>query len=103
MAYFLRRRGEGPADRDIIRCLKRHVANEVFAVLTHPPTEPLPGPLLRRQRQALGIRLTEAARTLEVLCPRLRRLELDTRTDPDLVHRCQHRLDEIGRQRLENA
>lgn len=103
MAYFARRRAEGLADRDIIRCLKRHVANEVFALLTHPSTEPLPGPSLRRQRQALGIRLTDAAGTLGVPYQRLRRLELGTRTDPDLVHRCQHWLDETAHQRLRTA
>lgn len=67
MAYFARRRAEGLADRDIIRCLKRHIANEVFALLTHPSTEPLPGPLLRRQHQVLSIRLTDAADALG--CP----------------------------------
>ena len=103
MAYFARRRAEGLADRDIIRCLKRHVANEIFALLTGPPAEPLPGPLLRRQRQALGIRLTDAARTLEVPYQRLRRLELGTRTDPELVHRCQHWLEEADQQRLKTA
>ncbi|VEH42550.1 Transposase IS116/IS110/IS902 family [Kocuria rosea] len=103
MAYFARRRAEGLADRDIIRCLKRHVANEVFALLTHPSTEPLPGPSLRRQRQALGIRLTDAAGTLGVPYQRLRRLELGIRTDPDLVHRCQHWLDETDHQRLKTA
>ncbi|WP_141246825.1 helix-turn-helix transcriptional regulator [Kocuria sp. WN036] len=69
-------------------------------MLIHPPTEPLPGPLLRRQRQALGIRLTEAARTLEVPHQQLRRLEPGTRTDPNLVHRRQHWLDEMDQQRL---
>lgn len=103
MAYFTRRRAEGLADRDIIRCLKRHVANEVFALLTHPPADPLPGPLLRRQRQALGIRLTDAARTLEVPYQRLRRLEIGYRTDPELVHRCQHWLEETDQQRLKTA
>ena len=33
MAYFARRRAEGLTDRDITRCLKRHVANEVYAAL----------------------------------------------------------------------
>ena len=103
MAYFARRRAEGLADRDIIRCLKRHIANEVFALLTHPSTEPLPGPSLRRQRQVLGIRLTDAAAALGVPYQRLRRLELGTRTDPDLVHRCQYWLDETDHQRLKTA
>lgn len=103
MAYFARRRAEGLADRDIIRCLKRHVANEIFALLAHPTTEPLSGPLLREQRQDLGIRLTDAAQTLDVPYQRLRRLELGTRTGPDLVHRCRHWLNETDQQRLKTA
>ncbi|MFI7585378.1 transposase [Kocuria sp. M1N1S27] len=59
MAYFARRRAEGLADRDIIRCLKRHIVNEVFALLTHPSIKILSGPSLRPQRQLLGIRLSD--------------------------------------------
>lgn len=33
----------------------------------------------------------------------LRRLDLGTRTDPALVHRCQHWLDETDRKRLKTA
>jgi transposase len=33
---FDRRRAEGLTDRDIRRCLKRHVVNEIFAALTGP-------------------------------------------------------------------
>lgn len=68
-----------------------------------PPADPIPGPLLRRQRQALGIRLTDAARTLEVPYQRLWRLEWGTRTDPGLVRRCQHWLEEIDQQRLKTV
>ncbi|WP_370449049.1 transposase [Cryobacterium sp. Hb1] len=32
-AYIARRTAEGLSDRDIVRCLKRHVANEIFALL----------------------------------------------------------------------
>ncbi len=92
-AYFNRRRAENLSDRDIIRCLKRHVANEMFALLTHPLTDPLPGPLLRQQRQALGIPLTAAALALAVPYQQLRRLEIGTRTDADLVERCQQWLE----------
>ncbi|WP_166788489.1 transposase [Cryobacterium sp. TMS1-13-1] len=38
MAYIARRTAEGLSDRDIVRCLKRHVANEIFALLTQNPT-----------------------------------------------------------------
>jgi transposase len=36
MAYFDKRPTEGLSDRDIVRCLKRHVANEIFALLANP-------------------------------------------------------------------
>lgn len=94
-AYFTRRRTENLSDRDITRCLKRHIANEMFTLLTRPPTNPLPGPLLRRQRQALGIPLTAASQALGVPYQQLRRLEIGSRTDPDLIERCQHWLDDI--------
>lgn len=92
-AYITRRRTENLSDRDIIRCLKRHVANEMFALLTRPAADPLPGPNLRQQRQTLGIPLTAAALALQVPYQQLRRLELGTRTDADLVERCQQWLD----------
>ncbi|MPZ04216.1 IS110 family transposase, partial [Micrococcus luteus] len=38
MAYFERRRSEQLTDRDIMRCLKRHVANEIYAALLNPAT-----------------------------------------------------------------
>jgi transposase len=84
MAYIARRTAEGLSDRDIVRCLKRHIANEIFALLT-TPTLALPnGPRLRQQRQTLGIALTEAANQLGVPYQRLRRLEIGQRSDNDL-------------------
>ena len=63
MAYIARRTAEGLSDRDIVRCLKRHVANEIFALLTHNPAVSLPsGPRLRQRRQTLGLVLTDAAK-----------------------------------------
>lgn len=35
-AYVQRRRGQGLSKKDIMRCLKRHVAREVYRVLTKP-------------------------------------------------------------------
>ena len=32
-AYWLRRRAEGKSDREIRRCLKRHLARRVFRLL----------------------------------------------------------------------
>ena len=85
MAYIARRTAEGLSDRDIVRCLKRHVANEMFALLTQNPTVALPiGPRLRQRRQTLGIVLTEVAKQLDVPYQRLRRLEIGQRADANL-------------------
>jgi transposase len=37
-AYAQRRTAQGMTKKEIIRCLKRYVAREVYALLTHPPT-----------------------------------------------------------------
>jgi transposase len=74
----------GLSNRDIARCLKRHVANEIFALATHPVLALLLGPRLRKRRQILGIVLTEAAKQLDVPYQRLRRLEIGQRTDSAL-------------------
>ena len=41
-AYFARRTAEGRTKREIIRCLKRYVAREVFSALQDPGQEALP-------------------------------------------------------------
>ncbi|WP_241981906.1 hypothetical protein [Cryobacterium ruanii] len=85
MAYIARRTAEGLSDRDIVRCLKRRVANAIFALLTQNPTIALPiGPRLRQRRQTRGIVLTEAAKQLDVPYQRLRRLEIGQRADTNL-------------------
>src|SRR5699024_11390860 len=61
MAYFKRRRAENLTDRDIIRCLKRYIANEVYAALMNPTVAEHPGPALRAHRRAVGIPMTELA------------------------------------------
>jgi transposase len=41
LAYVQRRTTEGRTKREIIRCLKRYLAREVFAALqTQPPVDP---------------------------------------------------------------
>lgn len=87
MAYFARRRAEGLTDRDITRCLKRHVANEVHAALLKPATENPVGRQLRIERQRQGIPISVLAASLGVPYQRLRRLEIGTRGDPELEQR----------------
>jgi len=76
---------EALSDRDIVRCLKRHVANEIFALLTQNPALPLPsGPRLRQRPKILDTVLTDTAKQLNVPFERLHRTEIGERTDTDL-------------------
>ena len=36
--YVERRTAEGMSKREIVRCLKRYVAREIYNILTNPPT-----------------------------------------------------------------
>jgi transposase len=38
--YMAKRTAEGKSKREVIRCLKRYIANEVYAALMSPPAEP---------------------------------------------------------------
>lgn len=96
MAYFARRQAEGLTDRDIMRCLKRHIANEVYAALLNPGTDNLAGQKLRERRQHAGVPITVLAATLAVPYQQLRRLEIGIRTDPNLEHRATLALDQLG-------
>lgn len=95
VTYFTKRRGQQLTDRDIIRCLKRHVANEMYRAITQPTDVAAPGRQLRTQRQAAGVTVTTLAAKLNVPYQRLRRLEIGTRTDPDLVHAATTELDRV--------
>ncbi len=97
MAYFQRRRAEGLTDRDITRCLKRHVANEIYGALLDPGTENPVGQALRAERRRIGIPISVLAATLDVPYQRLRRLEIGTRADPELEQRATLILAQISR------
>jgi len=72
--YVRRRREQGKTDREILRCLKRYIAREIFNVLTNPNTVPR-ATELRQHRLAAGISLTAAANQLGTTAIRLSRLE----------------------------
>lgn len=67
-----------------MRCLKRHVANEVYAALLNPTTDDPVGREHRGRRQAIGIPVSVLASSLGVPYQRLRRLEIGARADPEL-------------------
>ena len=62
-AYVTRRIAEGKSEREIVRCLKRYVAREVFRLLVNPQ-DVINGADLRSLRTGNGFTLTYVAREL---------------------------------------
>lgn len=73
-AYVARRTTEGKTRAEIIRCLKRFVAREIYNVITNPPAIPT-GPEIRQRRLQNGNTLTALAVALDVEPIRLSRVE----------------------------
>jgi len=72
--YAARRLAEGKTKREIVRCLKRHIAREIFIHLTNPAVVPV-GTELRAERNAAKISLTTASSELGTYPLRISRLE----------------------------
>lgn len=60
-AYVTRRIAEGKTTKEIMRCLKRFVAREVFHAIVHPPVDLPTGAELRHLRTEHGLTLTVVA------------------------------------------
>lgn len=73
--YVARRLAEGKTKAEIIRCLKRFVAREVFAAIINPPDNIPTGQDLRAVRVAAGVTLTALAVALSVAPINISRLE----------------------------
>ena len=72
--YVTRRKAEGKKKKEIIRCLKRHIAPQIYRLLTNPP--PTPNCVrLRTRRQQGGITVTQAAQALSTHPSRISALE----------------------------
>ena len=85
-AYAERRRAEGKTSREIIRCLKRYIAREIFGLLTKE--HHVPAPTARRPpRHAAGITLQNAADHLNTWPARISELERGLRRNDELEHR----------------
>jgi transposase len=85
-AYAARRRSEGKTTRDIIRCLKRYIAREIYTLLTHPPAIADPAEL-RTARLEAGLSLTDAANALDTRPIRISEIERDIRRNDELEQR----------------
>lgn len=85
-SYVARRRQEGKSTKEIMRCLKRYVAREIYEQLLHPQPAPDAGPL-RTVRTAKHLTLQQAADALHVWPTTLSRLERGLSHDNDFHHR----------------
>jgi hypothetical protein len=90
--YAARRRAEGKTDREIIRCLKRYVAREVYRLIIDPASVPA-GADLRAARTAAGISLVTVGEALGTWPGRISQLERGLTHNTELAGRYQLWLD----------
>lgn len=82
--YAARRRAEGKTGREIIRCLKRAIARQVWHLLVHP--DPVPDTRqFRAARQQLRLTLTDIATPLGTCPARISELERGIRPNAQLA------------------
>ena len=86
--YVTKRQGEGKNRKEIIRCLKRHIAREIYRLLTNPPPTPNCA-RLRTQRQQGGITISQAAQALRTHTARISELERGLHHNHQLATRYQ--------------
>lgn len=95
-AYVARRTAEGKSPAEIMRCLKRFVAREIYHVITNPPNDLPTGPEIRQQRLKANITLTTLANALGVAPTRVSTLERGLTYNNDLAYRARDWLTEIA-------
>ena len=86
-AYVARRTAEGKSRKEIMRCLKRFVAREVFQALTNPPKDLPTGHELRQRRLAAGHSLTTVSNAIGTSPIRLSTIERCLAHDTSLARR----------------
>lgn len=83
--YAERRTGEGKTKKDILRCLKRAIAREVFHLITQPqPAENSDD--LRPARKQLGLTLAAVAGALNCSLGKITRAERGKAPDREFIH-----------------
>jgi transposase len=91
-AYAQRRRAEGKSHREIVRCLKRYIARQVYRLLTNP--HPVANPSeLRAARTAAGHSLSAVAAALGTWPARISEIERGIRPASELTRRYRAWLD----------
>jgi transposase len=90
--YLARRTTEGMSKREIIRCLKRYVAREVFRAITNPPHPAPTGPQIRDLRTQVGITQLQLSELTGLPNTTISRLERGQLRRGDLQRRCYNAL-----------
>jgi transposase len=85
-AYMVRRTAEGKTRREVLRCLKRYIAREMFQLLTNPDIVPV-GMLLRVTRTDAKVTLATAATAMGTTGTTISRLERGIQHNAELARR----------------
>jgi len=85
-AYMVRRTAEGKTRREVIRCLKRYIAREMFQLLTNPNQVPV-GMSLRVTRTDARVTLATAATAMGTTGTTISRLERGIQHNSELARR----------------
>jgi transposase len=88
-AYAARRTAEGKSQREIIRCLKRYIAREIYRLIVEPVTVRA-GADLRSIRLSRGFSLAVVAAELGASMNTISRLERALIHNSDLAKRYEH-------------
>ncbi|MCU1401053.1 MAG: uncharacterized protein JWN62_4162, partial [Acidimicrobiales bacterium] len=78
---------EGMNKKEIMRCLKRYVAREIYNVLVNPPAELVTGEEIRELRNQRGLSLASVAEHFSTTATHLSRLERGLTHDTKRVER----------------
>ena len=95
IAYAARLTAQGKTRREILRCLKRHIAREVYKLITDPP-HIVHGADLRRQRTQRRLTINQTAQALGAAPTRISALERGAIHNRDLAERYQRYLAQIA-------
>ncbi len=91
--YVAKRTSEGKTKKEIIRCLQRHIAREIYRLLTKDHVV-ISGLDLRTQRKQANLTLATAAQALDTWPIAISRLERELAHDNQLANRYQHWLQQ---------
>ena len=91
--YVTKRTTEGKSKKEIMRCLKRYVAREIYRVLSNPRPIPLTNDL-RPRRLAMHITQSAVAQEFGVWSTAISRIEKGLSYDFDLTERYRDWLDQ---------